>query len=133
MARPSKLNHDLIAKAYELVKEGLPVIYVCDNLSIRKQSYYNWMEKGEKDFEEEIESLEAEFFDYIKKGVSEYVQEAVRTIKKGEKGWQGSAWLLERTRKEFMPKQEIKAGDDGKVTVILGGKVKDIKKNDNNQ
>jgi hypothetical protein len=29
-----------------------------------------------------------------------------------------------------MPKQEITAGDDGKVTVVLGGKVKEVKKND---
>ena len=43
---------------------------------------------------------------------------------------QGAAWVLERTRHDFMPKQEITAGEDGKVTVVLGGKIKDVKHND---
>ena len=40
------------------------------------------------------------------------------------------AWWLERTRPQYMPKQEITAGDDGKVTVVIGGKVREIKNND---
>ena len=57
----------------------------------------------------------------------------MKDIKSGRPGWQGQSWWLERTRQDFMPKQEITAGDDGKVTVVLGGKIKEIKQNYNDK
>ena len=48
-------------------------------------------------------------------------------IGSGRPGWQGKAWILERVNQKYMPKQEITAGDDGKVTVVLGGKVKSVR------
>lgn len=130
--RPSKLNEELIQEAYTHVVEGLPVRYMCDLLLITQPSYNNWMRKGEDDVNKEnYDSLEAQFFFMIKKAQAEYVENAGRDIRSGRPGWQGQSWWLERTRSDFMPKQEITAGDDGKVTVVLGGKVKEIKKNDN--
>lgn len=129
----SKLNNELINKAYELVAEGLPIIYMCDNLMITQPCHSLWMKQGKEDFENDIDSLYALYFITIKKGQSDYVLSAMRDIKSGRPGWQGQSWWLERTRQDFMPKQEITAGDDGKVTVVLGGKIKDIKRNDNTQ
>jgi len=129
MPRPSKLNEELIQKAYNLAKEGVPVCYICDNLLITQPCHSMWMTKGKEDFENEIESDYASYFIAIKKGQSDYVIEAGRDIRSGRAGWQGASWWLERTRQDFMPKQEITAGDDGKVTVVLGGKVKDVRQN----
>lgn len=134
MARPSKLNEELIDNMANELVQGLPVIYACDLLGITTMSFSNWMRQGEDDFKNEVESLFALFFYTIKKAQATYVKKAGADIRTGRPGWQGQAWWLERTRQDFMPKQEITAGDDGKVTVVLGGKVKDIKKdiaNDN--
>lgn len=129
--RPSKLNEELIKEIYELVKDGVPVSYACDSLYITRMSFSNWMRQGEEDIlNEKHETLHAQFFYTIKKGQADFVTDSVRDIRSGRPGWQGAAWVLERTRQDFMPKQEITAGDDGKVQVILGGKVKDIKRND---
>ena len=128
MGRPSKLNEELIEKAYELVKGGLPVIYMCDSLLITQPCHSLWMKQGKEDFEQEIDSLYAQYFITIKKGQSDFVKESLDDIRSGRPGWQGAAWVLERTRQDFMPKQEITAGEDGKVQVILGGKLKEIKK-----
>lgn len=133
MARPSKLNEELIENMYQKIKTGLPVKYACDYFGITVMSFSNWMRQGEDDFNQEVESLYALFFYSIKKAQSEFVDESLNDIRSGRPGWQGAAWVLERTRQDFMPKQEITAGDDGKVTVVLGGKVKDIKRNDNAQ
>lgn len=133
MGRPSKLNDELIDKMYEKIKKGLPVHYTCDLFSITYQSHLNWLKQGESDFNADVDSLEARYFDMIKKGQAEYVDDALTDIRSGRPGWQGAAWCLERTRRDFQPTQQIDAGPDGKVNVIIGGKVKDIKTNDNTQ
>lgn len=127
--RPSKLNNELIENIYNDVLEGTPVVYVCDIYGITSMTFSNWMRQGEVDYNNEnYESLYAQFFYTIKKAQAEYVQNAGREIRKGENGWQGKAWWLERTRQEFMPKQMIQADNDGKVTVVIGGKAKENKK-----
>lgn len=128
MSRPSKLNEELIKKAGELVLEGTPILYVCDSLMITQPCHSLWMKQGKEDFENEIESLYAEYFITIKKNQADYVINAGRDIRSGRQGWQGQSWWLERTRQEFMPKQEIVA-DEGRVQVVLGGKVKEVKQN----
>lgn len=129
IGRPSKLNEELITQMYDIIKDGVPVTYVCDYFGITKMSFSNWMRQGEEEYtNENYDSLHAKFFYSIKKAQGEFVMDAVRDIGSGRQGWQGRAWILERTRQDFMPKQEISAGEDGKVQVILGGKLKEIKK-----
>lgn len=127
--RPSKLNEKLIEDMYKVVREGLPLRYAADMFSVTANSLYNWMNKGETDIANEVDSLEAEFFDTIKKAQAEYVYETSIDIRSGKPGWQGAAWWLERTRQDFMPKQEVVA-EEGKVQVVIGGKVKEVKRND---
>lgn len=125
MGRPSKLNEELIAKMYDEIAEGLPVSYTCDLFGISQVSFSNWMIQGKKDSEEENEdSIYYAFFVAIKKAQAIFVKKIGQEIRKGEQGWQGKAWWLERTRQDFMPKQQIQADDEGKVTVVIGGKPK---------
>lgn len=129
MARPSKLNEELIKQAYKLALLGVPVNYICDSLGITQPCHSMWMTQGKQDYEAEEETLYAQYFMTIKKGQADFVIKSVADIQSGRQGWQGAAWVLERTRQDFMPKQEITAGDDGKVTVVLGGKIKEVKSN----
>lgn len=124
MARPSKLTSELIEEMKNLLVEGAPIKYVCDYCGITTMSHSNYMTKGEEDYNNNIDSLFSTYFYTIKKAQSTYVIEAGREIRKGEAGWQGKAWWLERTRQDFMPKQQIQADDEGKVTVVIGGKQK---------
>lgn len=127
--QPSKLTEELIDELYNHLKQGLPVRYTCDLLCITQPSFSNWMRQGEADVNSgNFETLHATLFIAIKKGQAEFVSESLTDIRSGRPGWQGSAWVLERTRQDFMPRQEINAGEDGKVQVILGGKLKEIKK-----
>ena len=124
MGRPSKLTDELIQQFCDEVAEGTPICYVCDLLYITEQTYYNWYNKGEEDTKEGLQTIESDFFEGIKNAYARYVITSNRRIKKGEPGWQGTAWWLERTNNKFMPKQQIQADEDGKVNVIIGGKVK---------
>lgn len=137
-----KLNDELITSFCKDIQDGLPIQYACDMHGITRMSYLNWMDRGEKDRDEaeacadgssadgssEAEmSIYAKFFAGVKKAYATFVRDAKDAIRSGKQGWQGSAWWLERTNKDFMPKQQIQADEDGKVTVVIGGKPKDTK------
>ena len=130
MARPSILNEQLIQRFCDKLRKGLAVQTTCDLLMVTQPSYNNWLRKGEEDLAaENYDSIFASFFLEIKKAKAEFEEMASERIINGEAGWQGTSWWLERTNSKYMPKQAIEANtEDGKVTVVLGGKVKDIKK-----
>ena len=130
MARPSKLNEELINQMADNLRIGLPIISCCDLLGITDMSHSNWMRQGEEDYKADIDSLFADYFYTIKKSRAEFEHRALTDIQSGRPGWQGMAWVLERTNQKYMPKQEFVA-EDGKVNVVLGGKIKEIKRNDN--
>lgn len=124
----TRLSEQIIKEMGELIADGLPVIYACDYLGITDTSYYNWMEQGKADFSNDIKSLNATLFETIKKSYAQHIIDSKKRIQQGTPGWQGTAWWLERTNSFFMPKQQIQADDDGKVTVVIGGKEKNVKK-----
>ena len=124
MARPTKLNEELIKNMAAEIAEGTPKCYVCDLFGIHESTFDLWMTKGEEDLLNEIDSLYSSLWTAIKKSHAEHIIKARKRIQKGEPGWQGTAWWLERTNVKFMPKQQIQADDDGKVTVVIGGKQK---------
>lgn len=128
MARPSKLNEELINNFSAEVERGLPIKYCCDLCSIHETTYFEWMKIGEEDFKNEKDSLYATFWNSIKKSYAKYMIASRDIIHSGTLGWQGRSWWLERTNPFFMPKQQIQADDDGKVTVVIGGKEKQVKK-----
>lgn len=113
------------------VQDGLPIEYACDMFGITRPTYLNWMNWGERDINTGEETIYAEFFTRVKKAYALFVRECKNSIRSGKPGWQGTAWWLERTNTFFMPKQQIQADDDGKVTVVIGGKPKDPAKRPN--
>ena len=131
MARPTKLNEELITKMAAEIAEGLPKCYTCDLFGVIESTFDLWMEKGFEDLQNEVDSLYSSLWTAIKNAHAKHISDSMKRIKKGEPGWQGTAWWLERTNVKFMPKQQIQADDDGKVNVIIGGKVKDIKRENN--
>ena len=126
----TKLDEALIINMSDKLRDGLPIGYTCDYFGVTRQSYLNWMEQGEKDYEADLDTIYSRFFDEIKKARAQYIEKAKNTIHMLPKNWQAVAWWLERTDRNFMPKQMIEAnGEDGKVTVVLGGKIKEASKN----
>lgn len=102
MAATTKLNKEVIEQFAIEVEDGLPINYCCDLFSISKSCYFAWIKQGEYDLENNIESLNAQFYDSIKKAYARFVKDSKRRIRNGESGWQGTAWWLERTNKQFV-------------------------------
>ena len=119
MARPSKLNEELIKELCEWVATDTPLRFCAEGCGITYITFNNWMNKGEQDSKEEIYSLEAELFYRIKKEYACVVRNSIQKIKNGDKNWQGECWIRQRRDNEFMDKQEI-VNNDEKVIVQLG-------------
>ncbi len=126
MARPTKLTDELISQFSDQVRDGLPICYCCDLLEIHETTYESWINQGNEDIKSENDTIYAKFYRAIKKSYAQWIQSSTNRIKQGTPGWQGTAWLLERTNPKYMPKQQIQPDEDGKVVVQIGGKVKDV-------
>lgn len=132
MPRKTILNDEFIADFAKEIQEGLPIQYTCDYFGITQPCYNNWMRRGEEELEQGLENYYTAFFLAIKKAYSCFIRESRNAIRSGKPGWQGTAWWLERTNATFMPKQQILPDADGKVQVVIGGKVKEVRKTDDN-
>lgn len=128
MARPTQLNEELINKMAAEIADGLPKCYTCDLFGVIESTFDGWMERGFQEYKEGIDSIYSTLWTAIKNAHARHINESKKRIKSGVQGWQGTAWWLERTNPFFMPKQQIQADDDGKVTVVIGGKEKQVKK-----
>lgn len=113
MARPSKIEDTNLLEQFKIkLEEGLPVKYICGLLGITRPSFYNWLEKGEEDFNNEEETIYSTFFDTVKKAQASFVNTAIKDIYSGKPNWQSIAWVLERTHQEFAPMR----GDSSNIT-----------------
>ena len=94
MARKSKLNKELIEKAYELVAAGNYDKDIYPILGIDKATWYRWLSEGEK----AKSGIKRDFYDTIKKAEKDAIARNVKVIQTaGERGnWQAAAWWLER-------------------------------------
>lgn len=121
MARPGKLNEELINELCDWVASDTPLRFCAEGCGITYMSFNNWLKQGEADFNNEVDSIFAELFYRIKKTYAQVVRNSVTIIKTKPEGtnWQGECWIRQRRDNEFMDKQEI-IGDGEKVVVQLG-------------
>ena len=103
-----RLDDDLIKEFCEHIEDGLPIMYCCDLCSILNQSFNNWMRQGLTDIEVEKDTVHARLFTAVKKSYARFIKASKKKIYNGDPGWQGAAWWLERTNKNF-----IANSDDG--------------------
>jgi hypothetical protein len=107
--RPSKLTAEVIQKVKEILPVALYIETVAAYLSIDRQTFYNWLQRGEKEaqrLEQQLkpkpkakETLYLEFFATIQKALAEgeFLNALlIRTTAAEGKAWQAAAWLLER-------------------------------------
>lgn len=125
LTRPSKLNDDVINALATEIEDGMPFKYACDLCEITHKLFDEWLKQGQADAEDQADTIYAKFFLSIKKAYGRFVKDSKRRIRNGESGWQGTAWWLERTNKEFQMNTE-----NTQVTenIIVNTKMKSLRK-----
>lgn len=94
--REHKLTPERHEQIIKSLKGMLPQITAAGAAGICEKTLYNWMDRGIKDLEAEIESPFRNLLQCIKAVEAENQERLLRKIEIGAPGWQGSAWILER-------------------------------------
>ncbi|MCD6379648.1 hypothetical protein J7M07_04305 [bacterium] len=108
--RPTKLTKKFLNEIRKTLEEdlmlGMPIEYIADELGISRATFFNWLERGEK----EQKGIYREFLDLVKKGQSLFVKRNLAVLAKAEKdkdtNWTPAAWLLERRVSDHFGKRE---------------------------
>lgn len=80
--RPTKLDADLQRSMVRHLRRGLTIEATCDIVGIDRQSYYNWMERGEQGEEPYLT-----FFGAIKQAMGQSEAVALAVVRKAALGW----------------------------------------------
>ncbi|HEY2567206.1 MAG TPA: transposase [Candidatus Aquirickettsiella sp.] len=97
MGRPTKFNKTLAEAIVKDVAQLVPFTIVAEAHQIHRSTLYDWINQGFADIQAGKTNTElAKFSDSIKKKQCNAIKELLNEIKKGEKGWQARAWILER-------------------------------------
>lgn len=111
--RPPKHTPELIKKLAGCIATGLTDQQAADAVGISHDTLSEWRK------------ADAGFSDAVKRATAERLIQRIERIERGEPGWQGTAWILERTmREQFTPptvkKQLDHSGQvDGTVTHVV--------------
>jgi len=81
---------------------------------IHKDTFYDWLHRGERGWETDIKGGYVEFSDAVKKAVAIVETLTVADLRKGPQNWQSKAWWLERRHpdrwgnRQKMPVRDLK-------------------------
>lgn len=95
--RPSKLTPDVQARILQAIAAGAYVETAAAYAGISKDSYYEWMARGESaSADDPAERPYIEFSDAIKKATAEVEVLALLEVQMGGPRWASRGWWLER-------------------------------------
>ncbi len=111
MARPTKLTPELQKQICDFLTAGNFVETVCDYVGVCKFTFYEWIKRGERGWQIDIDGGYVEFSNAVKKAMSQVEMTTVHDLRKGPMNWQAKAWWLERRHPD-------KWGNRGKNTNV---------------
>ena len=94
MGRPDKRrDREVVRSLLAGIENGLTYKLAAIQAGIAERTLYRWMKEGE---EAATGSLASDFCHALKRANALSAHRALIKVQSGEKGWQSSAWLLER-------------------------------------
>lgn len=94
--RPTKLTPELQNEICGLLGKGNFVETVCDFVGLSKNTFYDWIKRGERAWKVDIDGGFVEFSDAVKKAITFVEMQTMGELKAGGMNWQAKAWWLER-------------------------------------
>lgn len=128
MSFPASLTPELATKVHAEVAKGTPITYVADLLRIGRQTFYDWVSKGEailageREPAKEAGGIQPDYADFVlglRAARATAVIGSVEAVRKSERGHAGHQFWLERQiREEFGPKSEVEVKHSGSVALV---------------
>lgn len=100
MGRHSDITPTLIGVIQNGISKGNYPEIAARAAGVSRSTYYLWLQKGKADRDAGRETLYATFSDAIKEAEATAEGLLLDVVGDGEKGWQSSAWILERRWRE---------------------------------
>jgi len=98
--RPIELSREQIELLKDAFRSNLPNYQACAYAKMSYANYKRWMKKGREELAEDKESEYTEFYIEINHVKTSETKDLLDNIKSGKRGWQGCAWILERTQRD---------------------------------
>lgn len=121
--RPSKLTPEIQAKIVQLLAAGNFVETVCDHVGLHKDTFYEWIKRGERGWAKDKKPVNyVDFSDAVKKAIAQVEMLTVNDVRQGVFNWQSRAWWLERRHPDKWgnrQKHEHSGRVDGTVALTL--------------
>lgn len=110
-----KLSEELIGQIKTLIMDGLFVEDICDYIGINRDTWYEWLYKGQRIWDEESASsnqalfpaeeadLYVRFYRTVKQTEIELKRELIQELREArsvQNAWQNKAWFIERRWQE---------------------------------
>lgn len=112
--RPSKATPETRARILDYLRRGLFAESAARLAGISERTFYEWLERsdaGDPEF--------AGFSAAVKRATDEAEDDALRRIREGSPGWQGSAWFLERRLRDRWHPPRVDTGPAAGTTVTV--------------
>ncbi len=104
-----KLNEGVIKTVVNLLQEGCYAKVAAETVGINEKTYYDWINKGERDLEGNKETIYSKFCKSIKEARANgecILFKTLIQIAKEKRDWTGLAWALERMYPQRYSKHE---------------------------
>lgn len=104
---PSLFTPERCNLILDKINKLVPFAIASSSCGISRRTFYYWLEAGEKDLEEGIDSEKSNFFQKVKEYQADNIIKRIATVIEGKDGWQGSAWILERIFARYFSKDSV--------------------------
>jgi hypothetical protein len=110
VGRKTKLNAELQARLVEVLAAGNYIEAACAYVGIHRDTFFEWLKRGERDNVADREGGYSDFSDAVKKAQAQAEIDSVARVRKaGQDGnWQADAWYLERSHPDRWGRQVSK-------------------------
>ena len=107
-----KLTPSVIESLAEAMENGAAIDVACDLAGIHRSTFFRWQEEAEKLYNQlnegeiqrsRLNTREKHLIDFHEKvslAASRYELDLLKEVRKGDRGWQAKAWILERRFRE---------------------------------
>ncbi len=101
MGRPKLCIPEITNPIIESIRLRVPYKLAAQANGVHESTFYNWMNRGEADLKEGVDSPEANFFERVKGVEHDLIIQHNENINQSPERWQAQAWLLGRRWHEF--------------------------------
>ena len=98
----AKIEPEKRAIILEGIKKNLPYEFCAHRARICEKTLYNWINRGEEDNKQNIDSEYSRFLQDIKQAEQDKISSHLDSVEAQTERWQARSWILERRwRKHF--------------------------------